>query len=161
MKYSDDLKKAKSQYRIHKVFLARMKRVKPKELDSTFLQLHEHAFREIDCLECANCCKTTSPIFTQTDIERLSRFFKMKIPQFIGTYLKIDEEGDYILREAPCPFLGAQNKCMVYEARPRACRDYPHTNRKRMYQITSLTLQNTLICPAVSRIVSRLQQEPL
>ena len=157
MKYKEDLKKAKDQFPAHKTFLTRLKRAKPKELDSHFHQLHDQTFREIDCLECANCCKTTSPLFTQPDIERLARVLKMKVALFIETYLKVDEDGDYVLRQAPCPFLGAGNKCIVYDTRPKACREYPHTNRKRMYQINDLTLQNTLICPAVSRIVDKLQ----
>ena len=72
--------------------------------------------------------------------------------EFIDAYLFRDEEGDYVLRSSPCPFLGADNKCLVYEDRPKACREYPHTNRKNMLGILDLSLKNTLVCPAVLKI---------
>jgi hypothetical protein len=80
----------------------------------------------------------------------------MRPQTFIETYLTIDEDRDYVLQSTPCPFLGEDNKCFVYEHRPKACREYPHTNRKRMYQIMDITLKNTLVCPAVARIVVRI-----
>ncbi len=156
MIYEEALKQARDQQKANKAFLKNLKRLKPKNLDNQFHTLHEEAFEEIDCLECANCCKTTSPIFQMADIERLARTVKMKVPVFIDTYLYLDEEKDYVLKSSPCPFLGADNKCIVYENRPKACREYPHTDRKRMYQITDLTFKNTLVCPAVSQIVRKL-----
>jgi hypothetical protein len=157
MKYEQDLKIATDSNKQNKALLQRLKRQKPKNLDNQFHELHDQVFQKIDCLECANCCKTTSPLFQQADIERLAKTLKMKVPEFIETYLKVDDEGDYILTQSPCPFLGNDNKCIVYESRPKACREYPHTNRKRMYQITGITLSNTLICPAVSRIIESLK----
>jgi Fe-S-cluster containining protein len=71
----------------------------------------------------------------------------------VANYLHIDAENDYVLNAAPCPFLGADNYCQVYEDRPKACREYPHTNRKKIYQLLDLTLKNTSICPAAYEIV--------
>lgn len=142
-----------------KKLFAKLKKSKPNNLDATFEALHEEAFETIDCLACANCCKTTSPIFTQRDIERLSRRFRLKTSEFIDQYLHIDEDNDYVLNSAPCPFLGADNYCFVYEDRPNACREYPHTNRKKMYQILDLTLKNTYVCPAVYQVVETLKQK--
>lgn len=159
MIYQDDIKKAQDQLKANKVFLKNIKRKKPKDLDDTFHQLHYEVFRNIDCLQCANCCKTTSPIFQLSDIERLSKSLKMKPAEFIEEYLHLDEDEDYVLNNAPCPFLGHDNKCLVYENRPKACREYPHTDRKRMYQIMDITLKNSLVCPAVSRIVEHLYKD--
>ncbi len=156
MIYQDDLERAKNNYRENKKLLDKLKRSKPRNLDDSFRELHEEVFEKIDCLECANCCKTTSPVFIPSDIERLAKIFRMKPVDFIETHLKFDDDNDYVLTNSPCPFLGEDNKCIVYKERPRACREYPHTNRKRMYQITLLTLKNTLVCPAVSRIVEKL-----
>ena len=153
MKYAEDLSLARKNYPKNKALLKKFKRQKPKDLDGRFHMQHEAVFQEIDCLECANCCKTTSPLFIMADIERLAKYLKMKPQTFIETYLIIDEDGDYVLQSTPCPFLGEDNKCFVYEYRPKACREYPHTNRKRMYQIMDITLKNTLVCPAVARIV--------
>lgn len=130
----------------------RLKKVKPKVLDEMFEEAHDRKFKELDCLSCANCCKTTSPIFIQTDIDRLAKTFRMKSSAFIDEYLHRDEDGDYVLNSAPCPFLNQDNTCLVYEDRPKACREYPHTNRKNMHGILNLTLRNTLVCPAVFEI---------
>jgi Fe-S-cluster containining protein len=141
----------------NKKFLQSLKRRNPREVDDQFHRLHEEVFEETNCLECAKCCKTTSPIFYQNDIERLAKGMRMKPGDFIGKYLRIDEDRDYVLQSSPCPFLDAENYCMVYEDRPKACREYPHTDRKKMVQITELTYKNTLVCPAVLEIVERLK----
>ncbi len=149
-------KAQKAEKETQKLF-TKLKKTKPKQLDSTFELLHEEVFESVDCLACANCCKTTSPIFTLRDIERLSKRFRIKPDEFIQQYLHIDEDNDYVLNSAPCPFLGADHYCFVYEDRPNACREYPHTNRKKMYQILDLTLKNTYVCPAVYQIVESLK----
>lgn len=132
------------------------KQAKPKDLDHKFHASHKQEFEKMDCLTCANCCKTTSPIFRDADIRRIAKHLRMKESQFIASYLKMDDESDYVLQKSPCHFLGTDNKCDIYEVRPLACREYPHTDRKNMHQILDLTVQNTLICPAVSRIVQKI-----
>lgn len=156
--YQGELDSAHQKLPARREFLQTLKRKKPKNLDDQFHDLHHKVFEEVDCLKCANCCKTTSPLFQMTDIERLAKSLKIKPQQFIHQYLKIDEDGDYVLQSSPCPFLDADNYCLVYKDRPTACREYPHTNRKRMYQILDITEKNTLICPAVARIVDELSK---
>jgi Fe-S-cluster containining protein len=142
----------------NKKFLKQLNTRKPSNLDDVVHETHEEVFAETDCLTCANCCKTTSPIFKQGDIERLAKFFKIRTSKFIEQYLHLDEDHDYVLNSSPCPFLDNENYCMVYSHRPTACREYPHTDRKRFYQITELTYRNTLVCPAVLEIVERLKK---
>lgn len=151
--------KARQQQPEHKKFLNRIKNKPPKDFDRQMQEIHNDVFDRIDCLSCANCCKTTGPLFTQKDIERLSSLFRMKPSQFIDKYLKIDEDNDYVLQSVPCPFLGADNYCSVYEHRPKACREYPHTDRKKFYQINHLTLKNTLICPAAYEVVEEMMRK--
>lgn len=139
-------------------FFKKLKRKTPKNLDIVTQQLHDEAFEEIDCLTCANCCKTTGPLFTQTDINRIAKHFKMKPATFIDTYLRIDEDNDYVLQNVPCSFLGADNYCGIYEVRPKACREYPHTDRRKITQIASITIANTAICPAAFQIVERMKE---
>jgi len=88
----------------------------------------------------------------------MAKHLRIKPGYFIETYLRIDEDKDYVLKQAPCPFSGSDNYCSVYEARPNACREYPHTDRKRMEQILDLTYRNTLVCPAVLEITERLKK---
>lgn len=138
-------------------FLLGLRKKDARKVDDIFHNIHVAVFEETDCLKCANCCKTTSPIFYQTDIERVARSLRMKPGDFIERYLRIDEDGDYVLRSSPCPFLSDDNYCSVYADRPKACRQYPHTDRKKMVQIMDLTLKNTLVCPAVFEMVERLK----
>lgn len=139
-------------------FLADLKRKDARKVDDAFHELHNEVFEEVDCLLCANCCKTTSPIFYQNDIERVAKSLRMKPGDFIEKYLRIDEDKDYVLKSSPCPFLDGDNYCSVYDSRPKACREYPHTDRKKMVQITELTFRNTKVCPAVFEMVERLKK---
>ncbi len=130
----------------------------PPKLDYIMQELHDEAFAGIDCLTCANCCKTTSPIFRDRDIERIARHLKMRPAQLIEQYLMLDSDGDYVLRSAPCPFLRHDNYCSIYAVRPQACSTYPHTDRKKFHQLTRLTYENSFICPAVQQILEALEK---
>ncbi len=136
----------------------KLKKSKPKNLDDVTHRAHDETFEKIDCLTCANCCKTTSPTFYEHDIDRLAKHLRIKPSAFIEKYLLKDDVGDYVLKSAPCPFLDYENYCTVYESRPTACREYPHTNRKRFYQILDLSLKNTEICPAVVDVFEQLKK---
>lgn len=158
MKYESQLKQAKLDALENKKWFQKLKKTNHRELDKVFHQSHEHVFRKIDCLACANCCKTTSPIFRDVDIKRISKRLRVPISQFIERYLRIDEDQDYVLKSSPCTFLGDDNKCSIYEDRPLACREYPHTDRKNMYQILDLTLTNAQFCPAVHEILCQIKR---
>jgi Fe-S-cluster containining protein len=151
-------KRAKDKNRENKTFFAKLKKKPPKQLDYLMQELHEEEFKRTDCLECANCCKTTGPLFTDKDIQRIAKHFKMKAQQFIETYLHLDEENDYVLQSVPCVFLGADNYCSIYEVRPKACSEFPHTDRKKFQQISNLTLRNVAICPAAFNIVEEMKK---
>ena len=142
-----------------RTFFAKLRKKKPKNLDKIVHELHNEVFEEIDCLDCANCCKSISPTLYDKDVERLAKHFKMKPSQFVDEYLYVDDEGDYVFKQTPCPFLLPDNYCLAYESRPKACREYPHTDRKRFYQILNLTLKNTETCPAVFEVVEKLKNK--
>ena len=138
-------------------FFKKIRKQKPSNLDVTVQSIHDQIFENVDCLQCANCCKTTSPIFYQRDIERAAKALRITPKVFIDKYLHIDGDLDYVLNISPCPFLNSDNYCAIYADRPVACREYPHTNRKRFIQLLDLTLKNTHICPAVFEIVEKLK----
>jgi Fe-S-cluster containining protein len=152
-------KNAKEKYLETKKYFARLKKRKPKRLDLLMQDLHDEEFKKTDCLACANCCKTTSPIFTEKDISRISKHLKMKEQKFIEQYLQRDEDDFMVLKEVPCTFLDRDNSCFIYDVRPKACSEYPHTNRRKFIQITNLTLKNTEVCPAVFNIVEELKKK--
>lgn len=150
--------KALQKHKENSNFLGRLRKKPPKNLDVAMEQLHDEVFGRTNCLNCANCCKTTGPLFTDTDIARIARHLRMKPGAFIATYLRIDEENDYVLQELPCSFLNRDNRCSIYEHRPKACREFPHTNRKKFHQIGALTLKNVAICPAAYEIVEEMKK---
>lgn len=157
--YFKEIENAKSRRKENKKFLDRLKKLKPSNLDTVTNQLHDQAFEHIDCLQCANCCRTTGPLLLGKDIERLAKHFSMRPADFTTEYLRIDEDNDYVFRKMPCPFLGADNYCGVYESRPSACRDYPHTQQRKIIQKLAITYHNSMICPAVSEVVEGLKKE--
>lgn len=122
-------------------------------IDEFFHEKHEEVFSKMDCLQCANCCKTISPIITQDDMDRLAKHLRISVTQLLKEYIEMDEDGDFVFKQTPCPFLDTDNTCKVYESRPKACKEYPHTNRRKMKQILDLTLQNSLTCPAVWKML--------
>lgn len=152
-------KVAKDKHNENKKYFDKLKKKAPKDLDYKMQEIHDNVFKRTDCLSCANCCKTTGPLFTNADIERIAKHLKMKPQQFIDTYLQIDEDRDFVLQSLPCTFLDAENYCMIYDVRPKACREYPHTDRKKFNQIANLTLKNIAICPAAFEVVEEMKKK--
>lgn len=138
--------------------IKKLKKKKPKDLDDFVQGLHIDAFLKFSCLDCANCCKTIGPRLIHKDIERLAKHLKIKESEFIEKYVETDEDGDFVYNSHPCPFLLPENYCMVYENRPKACREYPHTDRKRFYQILELSYKNCETCPVAFEIFEELKQ---
>ncbi|MDD2982512.1 MAG: YkgJ family cysteine cluster protein [Crocinitomicaceae bacterium] len=159
MIYKDLLGQSKENYLDNRKLIQKLKKSNNREVDTLFHSEHIKVFKKIDCLSCANCCKTTSPIFRDVDVKRIAKRLRMPIGKFIETYLRMDEEKDYVLQTSPCAFLDDDNTCSIYEDRPLACREYPHTDRKNMFQILDLTLTNSLICPAVSEIFTKIKEK--
>lgn len=150
--------KAKDKHAENRKYFAKLRKKPPKRLDYLMRELHEAEFEKTDCLTCANCCKTTGPLFTNADVERIAKHLRLKPHQFILEYLQIDEDNDYVLQQLPCTFLDADNYCSIYDVRPKACREFPHTDRKKFHQISNLTLKNVAICPAAFNIVEEMKK---
>lgn len=154
--YHKKLLRAKQERKPIKKVISQLRKQRKGDVDKKIHRLHQEAFSEIDCLSCANCCKTTGPLFTQKDINRIASQLKLSPIQFINKYLRVDEDNDYILQTVPCSFLGEDNYCSIYEFRPKACREYPHTDRINQLGILKLTEKNVNICPAVANIFIQL-----
>jgi len=140
-----------------KRFLQKNKK-KLEAMDLKVHSLHDAISERTDCLTCANCCRSLGPRITDKDVERISKTLRMKSTDFTDKYMKIDEDGDRIFQSMPCAFLGADNYCSIYEVRPKACREYPHTDRKRFYQIYNLSIKNASTCPIVFEVLEELKK---
>lgn len=149
-------KKSAERKKIYKQFLDKADRNKVLKL---LPDLHEQAFATVDCLKCANCCKGYSPRFKTPDIKRIAKHLRMKEGAFIETYLRLDEEGDYVAKSAPCPFLQEDNKCSIYDDRPSDCERFPYTDEDVFIKRQQLTLKNASFCPITYQVLEGLIKE--
>jgi Fe-S-cluster containining protein len=117
---------------------------------------HEEAVAQIDCLSCAACCKNYSPRFKTPDIKRISKGLGMREGIFIDTYLRLDEEGDYVVKSAPCPFLGSDNACSIYDMRPSDCQRFPYTDEDVLLKRPNITLKNSTFCPITYLVLEKM-----
>ena len=137
-------------------YIERIRTDKNSKIDELFNEAHNAVFNTLDCFQCANCCKTVGPLFTSKDIMRISKKLKISSGQFTETYLKVDEDQDYVLKELPCAFLDDNNCCSIYSFRPKACYEYPHTLMKNQKRLLKLHLLNCELCPGVNEIFNRI-----
>lgn len=153
-KLSEDWEKKGAEHRkLYKNFLQRAdKRKVLKQLPD----LHDEAFSTINCLDCGRCCKNHSPRFKMPDIKRIAKSMNMREVEFIDAYLTMDEEGDYVVKHLPCPFLAEDNTCNIYEDRPTDCARYPYTDEDIFLKRPILTLKNSEVCPAVYYVFEKL-----
>jgi Fe-S-cluster containining protein len=141
-------------------FLRSLKMVpNPDRIDALASELHADAFGRIDCTRCANCCKTMRPGVSAEDIERIAEHLGMSCEAFTAAYLEANQDkGGYRIKAAPCPFLGSDDRCTIYEIRPENCREFPHTDKEGFIWRTYLHSANTLRCPAVYYIVEQMRK---
>jgi uncharacterized protein len=119
-------------------------------------RLHDEAFAKIDCMTCARCCKGYSPRFKNPDIKRIAKHLRMKEGELIETYLRLDEDGDYVTQRQPCPFLQPDNACGIYEQRPSDCARFPYTDEDVFFKRPQITLKNSEFCPIVHYVFEEL-----
>lgn len=118
--------------------------------------LHEEAFEKVNCLNCAACCKNYSPRFKGPDIKRISKYLGMRETELIDEYMIRDEEGDYVGNSLPCPFLGEDNACGIYDVRPSDCQRFPYTDEDVLLKRQAITLKNSTFCPIVFYVLEKL-----
>jgi len=159
-KYIDEIMhRAERNRQRYADFLKSLKKKRKIPLEALFKEAHAAAFSVIDCLDCGRCCRKLGPGIKNKDISRLAGRERTKPAEFIRKYLITDEDDDLVFKKMPCPFLGNDNYCFVYEDRPEACRDYPHMDRGRQSGRIALHINNLAYCPAVVLAVEYLIKE--
>lgn len=141
----------------NKKWLESLKRLNNKNLSALAAETHQSVFSQLDCLQCANCCKSIPPIINETDVNRIAKFLRMKPTNFKQQYTLHDKDGDMVINQTPCPFLGKDNYCSIYEVRPKACRAYPHTDGYQFAENLKLHAVNATFCPAVYHILEQMK----
>lgn len=149
---------AREKQKANKQLLQRLQTKRGKGVEKQLPALHEEAFSHIDCLQCAGCCKSISPRFKPPDVKRAAKYLGMKEGDFRDTYLRVDNDGDFVVKTSPCPFLGADNYCSIYDARPGDCENYPYTDSYDFVKRPNVAYLNSVICPAVYYVLEKLKQ---
>ncbi len=146
-------KKSKEHKKQYQQFL---KRADKNKVLKQLPQLTDEAYENVNCLRCANCCKNYSPRFKTPDVKRIAKKLSMKESAFIETYLRVDEDGDFVVKTSPCPFLNTDNTCSIYEFRPSDCARFPYTDEDVIIKRQALTLKNSEFCPITYYVLEKL-----
>jgi uncharacterized protein len=119
----------------------------PTLVDGKARELTQIAYQKTNCLSCAKCCLTTVTVFDREDIANAAKQIAISQKQFIKDYLIRDVDDSYTTISVPCPMLDLETHyCKIYEARPKACRSFPHTDRKHFLRRKKAHLANASFC---------------
>ena len=155
----ENLKKNRKRRKILLRFLRGLTHRKVKNLDGKAMEATKEAYTKIDCLKCANCCKTMNPTWKKTEIKRVANHLGMKYSEYFKKYLVL-EKGDIMNRKTPCQHLNKDNTCSIYEIRPSDCEGFPHTqNREFKLYIAETHLQNMDYCPITVEVVKNIYKK--
>ena len=157
-----DLKKFRSTAARKKValsaFLDKLDILVPHDMPELVQRVDATVWRDIDCMQCANCCKTMTPTFTTKDVKRIATHLDMTPKEFTAKWLIKEEDGtDMVNKTQPCQFL-VDNMCSIYEVRPADCAEFPHHNKKPFDAYNDTFKNNLIHCPATLTLVDRLKK---
>lgn len=129
----------------------------PNEVDERVNRLFEGVDAEIDCMECANCCKKQSPVIQESELWNISDYFQMDPETFKEKYITFDGD-QMIMKQNPCIFLN-NNLCSIYEFRPADCASYPHLDQRSIVFKLHTIMGNYSACPIVFNVIEILKKE--
>lgn len=140
-----------------RMFITRLGKTPPRKLDQWAVENEKEVWKQVDCLSCANCCKSMTPTFTVADIKRISAHLGTTPDDFKATYLHKDRGGDWMNVKQPCQFLDLKtNMCSIYAVRPVDCAGFPHLSKKKVVEYLHIHHQNVEYCPATYAMVERM-----
>ena len=126
-------------------------------LDALVARVRAPVEAAIDCIACNHCCRTLQIVLDRKDIHRLARRTGVPVETFVREHVGVAEDGTAHFKRSPCPMLGPDGACTVYEDRPRACRDYPYLDTPRFRGRSLTILENVPTCPIVFHVWRGLQ----
>ena len=130
------------------------------ELDKLVHSINDDVTRQIDCTECANCCKSKRPVLDTADIIKFAEGLNLTSEEFAknSCSLSESEKDKYNFSHLPCPFL-KDNKCTNYNYRPVDCQSYPHLQKNEFIFRLWGVIDNYSICPIVFNVFETLKVE--
>jgi Fe-S-cluster containining protein len=97
--------------------------------DKRFPILANEVQQQVDCTACANCCKQSIVAVNRREIEVIAAHLQTTPEEVERLYTVPDPDAPALpllkSSEQGCVFLDG-NLCMIYEARPETCRNFPH-----------------------------------
>ena len=154
--YQKILDRGRDKHEQIKRQLTHLSKFNTKNFDHVVSDFHNEAFAEVDCMKCGNCCRHLGPLLQKSDIKRVAKEIGIDPIEFQSEQLRQDEEGDWVFKVMPCPFLEEDNSCNVYNKRPGACVDYPHTQERNIQRRLPRLAKNVLFCPAAVLISEKI-----
>jgi Fe-S-cluster containining protein len=141
-------------------FLKKIAKKPPTDLLKKVKAANNEVWQEVSCLACANCCKTMTPTWKESEIKKVAAFVGMDYDAYYKKYIKIDEDnGDLVNQNTPCQHLNLKNNmCKVYEVRPHDCKHFPHFIRKDFTDQTQVYTENLHRCPATLLLIEKLEK---
>jgi Fe-S-cluster containining protein len=141
-------------------FLARIEKKPLPGIQAVLPAVEKQVWKEINCLQCANCCKTMTPTYTESDIHRIAAFLNMSKVDFKQKWLRRERGGDrdWMNNNTPCQFLDSRtNLCRIYVVRPADCAGFPHL-QKKLKDYIHVHKQNVELCPATYKMVEKIKR---
>ncbi|MEO6584062.1 MAG: YkgJ family cysteine cluster protein [Ferruginibacter sp.] len=140
-----------------RLFLNKSEKYPPRGIDTLTPAIEKEVWAEVNCLTCANCCKTMTPTFTPQDIKRISAHLGETKESFSKKWLKKDRNQDMVNKQQPCQFLNlTNNMCSIYEVRPVDCSGFPHLSKRKWVDYAYIHKQNIDYCPATFKMVEKM-----
>jgi Fe-S-cluster containining protein len=119
--------------------------------------------QQTDCTACANCCRFTLVDVSEAEIETIARHLDISAADVTRRFTAPDPDVPrrriLINRHNACTFLDG-NLCMIYEARPKACRDFPHVaspNHSLGSRLASIC-RSASFCPILFNALERYKE---
>jgi len=128
------------------------------KVDDTVHALYREISSQVECSECANCCRESLPGLDREDIEKFAAGLGISTEDLREQFLTVDGEGDFVFNKLPCPFL-KNNKCSNYINRPKDCGSYPHLHQKGMIFHLIGMIQRCSVCPITFYVYECLKQK--
>lgn len=135
-----------------------LKTQRVQDVDNLVHKIAKEVTAVVDCTACAKCCRALVIAPDYRDVSRLAESVNLETHEFRKKYMRLDSEGDLVMRQRPCPFLRS-NRCSVYEARPNLCRRYPYLDEPNFVSSLNRVLRNLHVCPIVFNTYERLKSE--
>jgi uncharacterized protein len=123
-----------------------VKRGAPDNQDLLFRQ----AMDLFQCTQCGTCCQGEGGIhLVQEEIERISEFLSLSIPEFLERYCLPKNGKVYIhIREDGYCHFSKEGRCTIHAVKPSPCRRWPFLNPMLTDQANWETARNSCLALA-------------